>query len=115
MSESTIMLAVQDALIKQVHAAINVNDEMKLELICAIDRLNTPALVHSFLNLFSFIMEFEMVTTSLQEDFEADKSAMIYFDRVLHPLLTLDTKFSFSSRYSVSQVGKKTYNALLQT
>ena len=88
MSESTIMLAVQDDLISQVNAAVKVSTEAKLVLICAIDRLYTPASVSRFLTRFSFIMEFELVTTSLKEDFEAEQSAQKVLTPVTSPAST---------------------------
>ena len=57
-------------------------------LIFAINRLSTPTSVYRFLNRFSFIMEFEMVTTSLQEDFEAEQSAQKFLTPVTSPALT---------------------------
>jgi len=88
MSESTIMIAVQDDLISQVHAAVKVSTKAKLELISAIDHLYTPASVSRFLTRFSFIMEFELVTTSLKEDFEAEQSAQKFLTPVTSPALT---------------------------
>jgi hypothetical protein len=88
MSESTIMLAVKDDLVHQVHADITISGTDISELTFAINRLSTPASVYRFLNRFSFIMEFEMVTTSLQEDFEAEQSAQKFFTPVTSRALT---------------------------
>jgi hypothetical protein len=68
------MLEVQDDLIHQVHAEIKISDADRRELIFAINRLRTSAWVYWFINRFSFIMEFEMITTSPQEDFEAEQA-----------------------------------------